>query len=230
MKVSVIVPVYNEEERLVKCLRRLVVAKLGDFEIVAVDDGSTDRTPRMLQILADESHGRIRLVKHEKNGGKGMAIRSGIQAATGQIIAIFDADFEYDPKDLNRAVSLVRSRVFCVCYGSRFLKRGNKFLFLSYWANRILSLLTSLILRHWISDMETAIKVVRADVLKSIDLKENRFGIEPEITCKLRKAGYYIGEVPVSYNARTAEQGKKIKARDFFAALACLYKYGVNNG
>jgi glycosyltransferase involved in cell wall biosynthesis len=230
MKVSIIVPVYNEEHRIIPCLKQLMACDLGDREIIVVDDGSSDRTGRMLKILDGESSGRIKMVTHPYNMGKGMAIRSGIQAASGDVLCIFDSDQEYDPKDLAAVVSPIRSKVFAVCYGSRFAKKGNRFLLRSYLANRILSLLSSLILGQKLTDMETALKAVRSDVIKTIMLQEDRFDIEPEITCKLRKAGYYIGEVPISYNARTAEQGKKIKAKDFFSAIGCLFKYGVCNG
>ena len=217
MKVSIIIPVFNEEDKIISCVKELLSLELGEHEIIIVDDGSTDRTAHLLN-TSFTLFKNIKIRLHHKNKGKGAAIRTGMLLASGRMFCIFDADNEYSPKDLLRVINAVRYGQHNVCYGSRFLKK-NKFLMMSFLANKFLSLFTSLVLRQKVTDMETAIKAFRSNAAKHLDLKECRFGIEPEITCKLSRYGYNIHEIPINYNPRTNSEGKKIRPMDGIMAI-----------
>ena len=221
---SVIIPVYNEREMFPKLLEKVRAVPLPlEKEIIAVDDCSTDGSRELLKGMTD-----IITIFHEKNAGKGAALRTGIAAATGDYIIIQDADLEYDPADYPRMLEPLLSNAADIVYGSRFLDRRNTFGALSYLANIFLTFLTRFLVRFPVSDMETCYKVFRSPLIKSLNLRENRFGFEPEVTVKLSSVpGIRYAEVPVSYNARTELQGKKIGWRDGVRAIWVLFKYRV---
>ncbi|RKX71220.1 glycosyltransferase family 2 protein [candidate division WOR-3 bacterium] len=211
---SIIIPVYNEEDSIRSVLERVKELPI-EKEIIVVDDCSRDRTYEILKEIDG-----IRLIRHEQNRGKGAAIRTGLTHAKGRFTIIQDADLEYPveviPKLLIRGSDIV--------YGSRMLGRS-RFLFLSYWANRLLSLLTSLLYNHRITDMETCYKLIRTDLLKALKLKANRFDIEPEITAKLLRSGHRITEIPIDYIGR--KRGKKIGVKDGISAILTLLRYRI---
>ncbi len=219
MILSVIIPVYNECETLEEILSRVERVPVTK-EIIIVDDFSTDGTRERLKEL--EGKEGIKVLYHNKNLGKGSAIRTGITQATGDLVIIQDADLEYNPQDYLKMVRLFESKEILAVYGSRFKGKG-KFLLKSWLANIFLSFVTSLLFNERITDMETCYKMVRRDILLSLDLKSNRFEIEPEITAKLLKKGIRIYEVPISYSGR--KKGKKIKAKDGFIALYTLLRW-----
>lgn len=221
-KISILVPVYNEKNSLLEILKRIEEVDFGlDKEIILIDDYSTDGTHNLYQELP------YKILYHERNMGKGAALRTGLRAATGDIIIIQDADLEYNPKDYKPLVDLIIKDTADVVYGSRLADTRNsgKFLLLSYLANVTLSLMTRLLYGTYMTDMETCYKAFRADVIKDITIESNRFDFEPEITAKVLKKGVRFTEVPISYNARTEEEGKKIGWRDGVQAIWTLIKY-----
>ena len=223
-KLSVIIPVYNEHELLPKLLQKVQKVPVSK-EIIIVDDGSTDGTRDFLSELKDE---KITVVFHEKNVGKGMAIRTGITKATGDIIIIQDADLEYDPNDYPKLIKPIIDGKAKVVYGSRNIRGGFTPKYkLNMYATIFLTWLTNLLYKANITDEPTCYKVFSADVLKKINLKCKRFEFCPEVTAKVRKAGHEIYEVPISYYPRSVAEGKKIKWRDGFEAVWTLFKYLV---
>lgn len=225
-KVSVIIPCYNEVKTIQDVLQRVVAVEEAD-EIIIVDDGSTDGTRDLLPSLENEL---VRIVLHPHNMGKGAAVRTGFKEATGDIILIQDADQEYDPREYPILLKPIREGIATVVYGSRFLGGPRKAMF--FWnmiANHTLTLVTNILYNSIISDMETCYKVFRADVIKNIELHSNRFEIEPEVTAKVLKRKIRIYEVPISYNGREWNEGKKIKWYDFFIALWTLVRYRFTN-
>lgn len=224
-KLSLIIPVYNEEDSLEKIINKILSTNLYiKKELIIIDDCSTDNSLKIAKKLEKENK-QIKVFAHEKNKGKGSAIRTGFSKAKGTIIGIQDADLEYNPKEYNKLllpILLKRSRVV---YGSRFLNKytykKNKF----YFANKILSLLTSILYFRKITDMETCYKFFRKELLNDIELKSKKFDIEPELTAKFIKKGEKIIEVPINYIPRTQKQGKKIKPIDGIIAIYTLLKY-----
>ena len=220
MRVSFLVPVYNEGELVADVLEQVDALPL-EKQIVVVDDGSTDETPRVLDAWRDKPHV---VVVRQENRGKGGAIRTAIQHMDGDIAVIQDADGEYDPADVPTLIEPIARGRADVVFGSRL--RGGKpqraYLFWHLVGNRALSLLTNVLFNTTISDMETGYKAFRADVLRSLDLRQNDFGIEPEITAKVCLRKLRIYELPVSYYGRTYAEGKKITWRDGFKAVAVL--------
>jgi glycosyltransferase involved in cell wall biosynthesis len=221
VRVSFLVPAFNEEATIGEVLER--IAALGlDAQVVVVDDGSSDRTAEIA-----EAHGAT--VIRQANGGKGAAIRAGIPAIDGDIAVIQDADMEYDPVEVPDLIEPIVRGVADVVYGSRL--RGGKpqraYLFWHLVGNRFLSLLTSFLYNTTLSDMETGYKAFRADILRSLDLRESSFGIEPEITAKICKRKLRIYELPISYYGRTFEEGKNITWRDGFRAIWVLLRVRV---
>lgn len=203
-------------------------------EIIVVDDGSRDRTYEKVTAfcLSSEKNGKtIRLFKNETNQGKGYSIRRGIEYAAGDIVVIQDADTEYDPNEIPKLLEPLMRGEAEVVYGSRFLnvKRPSGMALPNYIANKILTLFTNLLYGLKLTDMETCYKLVKADILKSLPLAANGFSFEPEVTALLTKRGFSICELPIRYHGRTAEQGKKIKTRDFFYAVGTLLKYKVSS-
>ena len=227
MKVSVLIPVYNERETVAEVVRRVRAVPV-DKQIIVVDDFSTDGTREVLQELLDE--GRIdELVLHPENRGKGAAIRSGVGRATGDAAIIQDADLEYDPAEYIRLLGPIEDGKADAVYGSRFTGQGPHRV-LYFWhsvGNRALTLLSNMVTNLNLTDMETCYKMFRREVLESIEIEENRFGIEPEITAKLALGGWRIYEVGISYSGRTYEEGKKISWKDGVSAIRCVLKYGL---
>jgi glycosyltransferase involved in cell wall biosynthesis len=221
---SIIVPVYNEEEFLAAAIQRALNAPLPDglvSELVAVDDGSTDSSPEILAEIAAQNPGRVRVIRHERNSGKGAAIRTGLQQALGEFGIIQDADLEYDPAEYPKVLGPLLSNKADVVYGSRFLISGERRV-IYYWhslANHILTTACNMAADLNLTDMETCYKAFRLSLARSIPIRSNRFGIEPEITIKFAKRQASIYEVPISYYGRTYDEGKKIGAKDAVSAM-----------
>jgi glycosyltransferase involved in cell wall biosynthesis len=221
---SILVPVYNEEEFVAASIRRALQAPLPDgltSEIVAVDDGSRDATPEILGELAAEYPGRVRVFYHKVNSGKGAAIRTAIEEAAGEFAIIQDADLEYDPNEYPKVLGPLLANKADVVYGSRFLISGERRV-IYYWhslANHVLTTACNMAADLNLTDMETCYKAFRVSLARSIPIRSNRFGIEPEITIKFAKRQASIYEVPISYYGRTYDEGKKIGAKDAVSAL-----------
>ncbi len=223
MDVTVIIPAYNESKTIQEIIRR--VEKTGLVrEILVVDDGSTDGTRELLRGL--DGQGAVRAIFHDKNAGKGAAVRTGIQNASGEVIIIQDADLEYDPDEYPNLLKPIEKGIADVVYGSRFLGGARRpILFWNMLANRILTLVTNILYNNILSDMETGYKVFRRELVKDIPLHARRFEFEPEFTAKILKRKIRIYEVPIEFNPRDYSEGKKIKAWDAFVALWTLVKY-----
>jgi len=220
---SVLVPVYNEQATVGEVIKRIrsVVVPL-DVEVIVVDDGSSDGTDQVLATIEDSS---VKVMSHLKNQGKGAALRTGLQAATGDIVIIQDADLEYDPDDWSKLLDPIMKGKAHVVYGSRFAGE-RKNMFLLHWiGNRFLSLVTNVLYATTLSDMETCYKCFDRRAIEPIHIVSNRFDFEPEITAKVLRQGFRIYEVPISYAGREFDEGKKITWRDGFAALRALVKF-----
>ncbi|MGB7537498.1 MAG: glycosyltransferase family 2 protein [Anaerolineales bacterium] len=223
MKLSVVIPVYNEKNTIAELLRRVKTTGRA-YEIILVDDGSTDGTRELLRTLA--SPPAVKAVFHEKNMGKGAALRTGFQHAGGDVILVQDADLEYNPAEYPALLEPFECGQADVVYGSRFL--GSKHRVTMFWhmvANQLLTFATNVLYNSILSDMETGYKVFKADLLKSIPLRANRFDFEPEITAKILKRKARVFEIPISFNPREYDEGKKIGLVDAFAAIWALIKY-----
>ena len=219
---SVVMPVYNERTTIEEIVGRVLAVPLR-IELIVVDDGSKDGTRDILRTL-EAKHG-FKLIFQDKNGGKGAALRRGFQEVTGDIVAIQDADLEYSPEEFPDLIELICEGRADVVYGSRFLGRHRVFLFTHYAGNRLLTLITNVLYNTMLTDMETCYKVMRTEVLRSFRVKSDGFGIEPELTAKIFKRGYRVYEVPITYDGRGYDEGKKITWRDGVVALWVLLKY-----
>ncbi len=223
MKLSVIIPVYNEVESIKVILERVQAQNLAE-EIIVVDDGSKDGTRDVLATL-DGKNG-VHIILHEKNKGKGAAVRTGMTAAQGDILLIQDADLEYDPRDYPQLLQPITEGVADVVYGSRFLGRAHRVtMFWHQVANQMLTLMTNILYNTILTDMETGYKVFRREVLNGMKIRANSFDFEPEFTAKILKRKFRIFEVPITFNPREYSQGKKIKLHDAFEAVWTLIKY-----
>jgi len=225
MKLSVIIPVYNEKGTIEQLIARVKDVSL-DKEIIVVDDFSSDGTRDIIRNLAG---GDIRIMMHERNQGKGAALRTGIAAATGDFVIVQDSDLEYDPQEYPLLLEPLIQNNADVVYGSRFMG-GRPHRVVYYWhsvGNWLLTLLSNMFTNINLSDMETCYKVFKREVIQSIEIEEDRFGFEPEITAKIAKKGCRIYEVGISYYGRTYAEGKKIGWKDGFRAIYCILKYNL---
>lgn len=223
MKLSVIIPIYNEIHTLEEIISRVQKTKLAD-EIVLVDDGSVDGTREIVSKFKDEQ-GFV-VVLHEKNQGKGAAVRNGFKAASGEIFLIQDADLEYDPREYPNLLKPIEDGLAEVVYGSRFLGASRRVaMFWHMIANKMLTLFTNILYDTILTDMETGYKVFKREVVDDMPLHAKRFDFEPEFTAKILKRKYRIFEVPITFNPRDYEEGKKIGLSDAFEAIWTLIKY-----
>ena len=229
MKISILIPCYNEEKTIEKIINKILDLKDLNLEIIIVDDNSTDSSRSIINTkLKDKIH---KLILNDNNYGKGYSIRKGIEAATGEVLIIQDADLEYDPKDYQKLLEPFILGVADVVYGSRFIGSDKKRV-LYFWhtvGNKILTLLSNIFTNLNLSDMEVGYKAFKTDVIKNIDLKENRFGFEPEVTAKIAKKSLRLYEVGISYYGRKYNEGKKINWKDGFSAIRCILKYNLFN-
>jgi len=246
MKVSIVIPVYNERATIEELLRRVQASNI-DKEIIIVDDGSTDGTREFLQQMVRTSDAdpadvklphtgyrlrteNIRIFFQERNRGKGAALRRGFQEARGDVVLVQDADLEYDPEDYHRLLEPIERGVADVVYGSRFLGGPHRVLF--YWhyvGNRLLTTFSNMLTNLNLSDVWTCYKVFRREVLQEVELSEDRFGFEPEVTAKVAKGNWRVYEVPISYYGRTYAEGKKITWRDGLKGVWSILRYGLRN-
>jgi glycosyltransferase involved in cell wall biosynthesis len=223
MKLSVIIPIYNEAKTIHEIIKRVQATGLAD-EIIAVDDGSTDGSRDLLAKLNVENN--ITVIYHEKNQGKGKAVRTGILNAKGDLIIIQDADLEYDPREYANLLRPIQEGIADVVYGSRFLGAGRRpVLFWNMVANKILTLVTNVLYNNILTDMETGYKLFRRQVVENMTLHAHGFEFEPEFTAKILKRKVRVYEVPITFNPRDYSEGKKIKMRDAFIAMWTLLKY-----
>jgi glycosyltransferase involved in cell wall biosynthesis len=223
MKISVIIPTYNEVQTIREILRRVQAEKIAE-EILVVDDGSTDGTRDILREI--DGNGLVKTVLHDLNQGKGAAVRTGIQHASGDVIIIQDADLEYDPRDLRALLQPIQEDRADVVYGSRFLGGARRpVMFWHMVANKLLTLMTNILYDTILTDMETGYKVFRRSVVQDFQLKARRFDFEPEFTAKILKRKVRIFEVPITFNPRDYSEGKKIGLKDAFQAVWALLRY-----
>jgi len=226
MKLSVIIPCFNEEKTLKIIVERVLSFKDIEKEIIIVDDCSTDSSKLIISELSN-SHSEIKGVYLEKNSGKGSALKKGFELVSGDIVVIQDADLEYDPKDYSALIKPFKNTDADVVYGSRFM--GGEYVRLHFFwhfiANKLLTFVTNIVTNLNMSDMETGYKLFKKSVIQSINIKEKSFGVEPEITVKLARKKFIFYEVPISYQGRSYEEGKKITLKDAFLAFYCIFKY-----
>ena len=219
---SVVMPVYNERDTIEQIIPRVLAVPIRT-ELIVVDDGSTDGTRDLLTQLSQQH--QFKLIFQPKNGGKGAALRRGFQEVSGDLVVIQDADLEYSPEEFPDLIELICQGRADVVYGSRFIGRHRVFMFTHYAGNRLLTLITNILYNTMLTDMETCYKVMRTEVLRAFTLDANGFGIEPELTAKIFKRNYRVYEVPITYDGRGYDEGKKITWRDGVVALWVLLKY-----
>jgi glycosyltransferase involved in cell wall biosynthesis len=228
VKFSVVIPVFNEKNTIEEILRRVQAVDVGlEKEVIVVDDGSSDGTIELLRKLASP---QVKVLLHEKNMGKGAALRTGFAQAEGDIVLVQDADLEYDPREYPKLLEPILDGLADVVYGSRFLGGPHRVLF--FWhsvGNKFLTTFSNVLSNLNLTDMETCYKVIRREALQKINLKSRRFGFEPEITMKLAKLKCRFFEVPISYSGRLYEEGKKIGWRDGLAAIFHLIRFRFFN-
>lgn len=220
---SIVIPCYNEENNILSLVNKVLESPIKNKEIIVVEDCSTDGTRKVLEEQVKPLVSQI--VYHEVNQGKGAALRTGFKAATGDVVIIQDADLEYDPMEYPKVVNPIFEDEAEVVYGSRFLGQKRKGYLANRLANWALTTFSNMFTRQKITDMETCYKAFRRDIIQSVDLVENRFGFEPEITAKITQKKIKIHEVPISYYPRTNEEGKKIGFKDGVRALYVIWRY-----
>ncbi len=227
MKLSIVIPIYNEVSTIEEIVQRVKAAPVDDKEIILVDDYSTDGTRELIKEKLEAQVDRV--VYQDKNYGKGFALKAGFQAATGDIVLVQDADLEYDPNEYPNLIEPIVTDKADVVYGSRFQGGGphRVVYFWHYVGNRFLTLLSNMFTNINLTDMETCYKVFRREVIQSIDIQEPRFGVEPEITAKIAKKRVRIYEIGISYYGRTYSEGKKIGWKDGLRAVWCILKYNL---
>jgi len=226
-EITVVIPCYNEVSTIEAILDAVRASEIRDKEIVVVDDASSDGTREKLRSF--EGQPGLRVIFHERNQGKGAALRTGFRAATGDVVIVQDADLEYDPKEYPKLLAPIRAGKADVVYGSRFAG-GESHRVLYFWhyaANKLLTLCSNMFTNLNLTDMETCYKAFRREVIQKIDLREGRFGFEPEVTAKVARMGCRIYEVGISYSGRTYAEGKKIGWRDGLRALWCILRYNL---
>lgn len=227
MKLSVIIPAYNEASTVAQVIQRVLAVELDgvEREIIAVNDGSTDRTGAVLDALAVRWPGQLRVLHHKRNRGKGAAVRTALEHATGDVVITQDADLEYDPREYPKLLAPFEDPSVRVVYGSRNLRRNPRSHWGFYWGGRLLSWVANLLYGASLTDEATGYKLFRAELLRSLGLESDGFEFCPEVTGKVLQRGIEIREVPISYRPRTLQQGKKINWRDGIQALWTLLKY-----
>ena len=233
-KLSILIPCFNEKLTIIPIIdevrKSLKKNNFLNYEIVVIDDFSSDGTTQILKNI--ESDKDISIFYHTQNQGKGSAIQTALKNITGDVVIVQDADLEYDPSDYNKLLLPFFETNADIVYGSRFIG-GGKYVrihfFWHYLANKLLTLTTNIVTNLNMSDMETGYKVFKSSAIKSIEIKEKSFGVEPEITVKLAKKNFVFYEVPISYKGRSYEEGKKITLKDAFVALFCIFKYRFFN-
>ncbi len=226
MKLSIVIPCYNEKETITEIIQAVRESPIDSKEIIIVDDGSTDGTREILKGLHSSD---LNIIYHNKNQGKGASLRTGFKVATGDICIVQDADLEYDPQEFPLVIKPILDNKADVVFGSRF-HNGSAHRVVYFWhsvGNGFLTLLSNIITDLNLTDMETCYKAFRREVIQSIDIKENRFGFEPEITAKLARKNLRIYEVGITYYGRTYSEGKKIGWKDGVRAIYCILKYGL---
>ncbi len=227
MLVSIIIPCYNEKNTISTLVDLVINESEFDKEIIIIDDKSNDGTREIIKNKISKKISKA--IFHNKNLGKGAALRSGIKVATGDIVLIQDADLEYNPQEYSKLIKPIKNGYADVVYGSRFIG-GDEHRILYFWhsvANKFLTLLSNMFTNLNLTDMETCYKVFKKEIIKNIIIEENRFGFEPEITAKISKLNCTIYEVGISYNGRTYKEGKKINWKDGLKAIYCIIKYNV---
>jgi len=225
VKLSVVIPCYNEKETIVELVNAVLASPYQDKEIIIIDDHSTDGTQEILKAEIEDRVSRV--IYKDKNEGKGAALRSGFEAFTGDVVIIQDADLEYDPNEYQKIITPILNDKADVVYGSRFMG-GEPHRVVYFWhrvGNGFLTLMSNFMTNLNLTDMETCYKAFKREVIKSIKVEENRFGFEPEITAKIARKKCRIYEVGISYYGRTYEEGKKIGWKDGFRAIYCIIKY-----
>ena len=224
MKISIVIPVYNEVDTIEEILARVNGAAI-DKEIIVIDDCSEDGTRERLKKIVEDKE-NLKVIYHNRNKGKGAALRTGFESVTGDIVIIQDADLEYDPSEYPKLLEPISDGRADVVYGSRFIGGPHRVLFFwHYVGNKLLTLLSNALTNLNLTDMETCYKVFNRQVLDDINLKSNRFGFEPEFTAKVAKKRFRIYEVPISYSGRTYSEGKKITWKDGIVALFLIFWY-----
>jgi glycosyltransferase involved in cell wall biosynthesis len=230
MKLSVIIPCYNEEKTLKIIIERVLKFKELEKEIIIIDDCSTDNSKLIISEFSNINP-EIKAIYLEKNSGKGFALKKGFEIVSGDIVLIQDADLEYDPRDYSALIKPFKNTDADVVYGSRFM--GGEYVRLHFFwhfvANKLLTFTTNIVTNLNMSDMETGYKLFKKAVIQSIEVKEKSFGIEPEITVKLARKKFIFYEVPISYQGRSYQEGKKITFKDAFLAFYCIFKYRFFN-
>ena len=227
MKLSIIMPCYNEVDTITEIVKRLKAIDFEDAEIIVIDDASNDGTREVLEAEIKPLVNKI--IYHEKNKGKGAALRTGFKEAKGDVVVVQDADLEYDPKYLPEMLKLIENDTADAVFGSRFLG-GNPHRVLYFWhyvGNKLLTLLSNMFTNINLTDMETCYKMIRSEIIKSIEIEEDRFGFEPEITAKIARGNNRIYEIGISYFGRTYSEGKKIGWKDGFRAIYAIIKYNI---
>jgi len=227
MKISVVIPVFNERATIEQIVNVVRTADVGEIEIIVVDDASTDGTQQVLKEKIASVANQI--IYQPRNMGKGAALRSGFAAATGDVVLVQDADLEYNPADYPTLLEPILSGKADAVFGSRFMG-GHPHRVLYFWhmvGNRFLTLLSNMFTNLNLTDVETCYKAFRAEIIKNLDLRENRFGFEPEVTAKLAKAKCRIYEVGISYNGRTYSEGKKVNWKDGFRGIYAIIRYNL---